>query len=623
MFKRNVTVTNSHQLSGKDVKRIVKEAAATFGPALSEKDVKKLIPSKSEVVVSKLSNRALVYTVSGSNPCFFEYDDQLYPTIYTLWEHPQMLPTLLTYSEVSPKVLGGADLMLPGVIVPEGGYGADAFAADEPGTVSIPDNPFPFAVGVLGAASGAIHKEGLKGKGLKLLHHYPDLLWSMGTKAVPNDGFRPARIFPCADASRSSSSGAAAAASAPKEEDSPGGEGDVASAAAAAAAGGVAALSVSTPPKANVSMDELVDTCFLRALHLCVRDSDLPMDCSKFYSGCMLPSRPPGVDLDIKQSSYKKLSKLIKKMEKRGLISTKQMKQGGGKEDHIVAVNRTHEAYTLFVESMQTEGTGEDASSGNGAGAAAQGSGGVGLGHAAGGEGGQGPTKAKGKRIEVQDVYRATSNLRPVFGDAAQGHNKDALFSAQEVAAALAAYARAEGLAQPQAEGEAGDGEEASLPPPPTALTLNKMLLSGMFGKKEGREVGTVEPFAEVASRLVGKMQRFNRVTTTDAATGAVTSVVRKGAIKHIRVHAEDRHAGRKYITRVTGLESFGIEPEELAGNLQRTFKTSSSVQKLPGKQETGKEVALQGNLLHEICAYLKQECGIDASFIETTSKLK
>ena len=51
-------------------------------------------------------------------------------------------------------------------------------------------------------------------------------------------------------------------------------------------------FSVSTPPKAKVNMDELVDTCFLRALHLCVRDSDLPMDCSKFYSGCMLPSRP-------------------------------------------------------------------------------------------------------------------------------------------------------------------------------------------------------------------------------------------------------------------------------------------------------------------------------------------
>ena len=36
----------------------------------------------------------------------------------------------------------------------------------------------------------------LKGKGLKLLHHYPDQLWAMGDKSVPNAGFTPARIFP-------------------------------------------------------------------------------------------------------------------------------------------------------------------------------------------------------------------------------------------------------------------------------------------------------------------------------------------------------------------------------------------------------------------------------------------
>ena len=36
----------------------------------------------------------------------------------------------------------------------------------------------------------------LKGKGLKLLHQYPDQLWAMGDKSLPNAGFTPARIFP-------------------------------------------------------------------------------------------------------------------------------------------------------------------------------------------------------------------------------------------------------------------------------------------------------------------------------------------------------------------------------------------------------------------------------------------
>lgn len=37
-----------------------------------------------------------------------------------------------------------------------------------------------------------------------------------------------------------------------------------------------------------------------------------------------------------------------------------------------------------------------------------------------------------------------------------------------------------------------------------------------------------------------------------------------------------------------TGMEAFSIDPEELAGALQRRFQSSASVTKLPGKTETG-----------------------------------
>ena len=37
---------------------------------------------------------------------------------------------------------------------------------------------------------------------------------------------------------------------------------------------------------------------------------------------------------------------------------------------------------------------------------------------------------------------------------------------------------------------------------------------------------------------------------------------------------------------------------DELGNLLQRKFKTSCSVTRLPGKVDTGKEIALQGNLL-------------------------
>ena len=91
-------------------------------------------------------------------------------------------------------MLGGADLFLQGLIVPDQGLGS--FASGDLMLASIPQNQFPFAIGVMEASSVDIKKNGLKGKGLKLLHHYPDMLWALGDKSVPDPSFTPTRVFP-------------------------------------------------------------------------------------------------------------------------------------------------------------------------------------------------------------------------------------------------------------------------------------------------------------------------------------------------------------------------------------------------------------------------------------------
>ena len=92
------------------------------------------------------------------------------------------------------QVLGGADLFLQGLIVPNQGLGS--FAAGDLMLASIPQNQYPFAIGTMETSSADIAKHGLKGKGLKLLHHYPDMLWALGDKSVPDSSFTATRIFP-------------------------------------------------------------------------------------------------------------------------------------------------------------------------------------------------------------------------------------------------------------------------------------------------------------------------------------------------------------------------------------------------------------------------------------------
>ena len=121
MFKKHVTEVNSSPLSGKDVKTLKKDIQTTY--RLSEEQVKKLFPSKADLVVQKLSNKAKTFACTGENPLFFDPDGRgnvLLPTIYALWQCPELLPKIYTYSEVSPKVCTLAFQQSKACIAPSG-----------------------------------------------------------------------------------------------------------------------------------------------------------------------------------------------------------------------------------------------------------------------------------------------------------------------------------------------------------------------------------------------------------------------------------------------------------------------------------------------------------------------
>ena len=106
MFKKNISVLNSRDLSGKDVKALKKDVKLNF-PDLTDDQVNEIIPAKADVSLQKLSNRTQAYTCNGKNPLFFDPEgrgDLLVPSVFVLWKFPHILPSLTTYSEVSPKV---------------------------------------------------------------------------------------------------------------------------------------------------------------------------------------------------------------------------------------------------------------------------------------------------------------------------------------------------------------------------------------------------------------------------------------------------------------------------------------------------------------------------------------
>ena len=114
-FRKATVKGVATRVGGADVKKLKIELARAMG----ERCVDALLKKGASVDSIRMSNRALVYVVDGV-PLFFDPSGgryEMFPTVYALWAlgDAHALARVETHSEVSPKVLGGADLMLPGV----------------------------------------------------------------------------------------------------------------------------------------------------------------------------------------------------------------------------------------------------------------------------------------------------------------------------------------------------------------------------------------------------------------------------------------------------------------------------------------------------------------------------
>jgi|688.fasta_scaffold1796130_2 hypothetical protein len=69
MFKK-ATVLMQQKLRGSDVKRLKKDMQLAFN--LSEDELDSAVPNRADVIMTKWSNRALVYAVDGRNPLVFD-----------------------------------------------------------------------------------------------------------------------------------------------------------------------------------------------------------------------------------------------------------------------------------------------------------------------------------------------------------------------------------------------------------------------------------------------------------------------------------------------------------------------------------------------------------------------
>lgn len=610
MFKKQAEAKTQQRLSGADRKKLKRTIRERF-PNATEPHLDSLLPPKAEITVSRFPNRILVYGLEGGFPMFFDVDGrgtEIYPTVYALWMVPELLPTfMLRAGEVSRFLIGGADLMFPGVYIPE--EGLLSFLAGEPWAVKVPGNPAPIAVGATTMSSDEALKAGLRGKALRITHCYGDSLWgSVEGRHVPNAGFFEDVVFH--DPSLLSSIQTSVLCEADPLADQQLGVTDKeAGEASDMAASNYGVDPVSTTESAAINdtveqvvtnledlsvtekvpieeanaedqhvlstedVDTLLDKCLLQALHTTIKDKELPIPGSTLWSNHVIPCRPSGVTLDIKKSSHKKLSKWLLSRSAAGLISVKEDKHK--KEVILSKVNRTHPDYMSFTpekrKSVKTEESDVQTTS----------------------------QALPNKVLEVMDVYKPSVHVNPIFSSV--GAVKENIYSASEATDVVFRYIEQEKLVKPTDK---------------STVVLDATLCDALYkgAIKKGSTYPTEVHKKDVGSAFLNRMQAHHLVTRGNE------SVVKKGALKTVQILTE-RRQGNKKVTKLSGFESFLLDAESLASELQKKFACSTSVTELPGKK--GHEVLVQGGVIDNLGKHLVEQYGIPKKYIEVFDKTK
>lgn len=208
MFKKPPTL-QSRTLLKSSASRTIKEQIAAAFPLLTPDDLLLLFPPKTSLTCDKLSapSHVSLFSVTPTRPLFFSYtptaaapsssspsttSTHFCPTVYALWLCPHLLPPLFIHPAVTPALIRGADLMLPGILRPPNhSYNLQR---GQLRCVVARGNPSPMAVGELAVGEGEAVAAGWVGKGLRVLQCYGDGLWSGGERVVPNEGFVDGKV---------------------------------------------------------------------------------------------------------------------------------------------------------------------------------------------------------------------------------------------------------------------------------------------------------------------------------------------------------------------------------------------------------------------------------------------
>ncbi|XP_071799844.1 eukaryotic translation initiation factor 2D-like [Asterias amurensis] len=578
MFRKAFHTRSNIAIRGSDRRKLRSTICEQF-PRLDADQVAELTPNKDDMTVMKIITHAdcivYVYCLTGT-PVFFQIEKQLYPTVYTLWKHPDLLPSLSTWPPVLDKISGGADLMLPGVVPQNGGL--PQLSKGQLCAIALVGNQAAVAIGRASMATVDMVANGMKGRGVQVIHCFKDMLWSIGDKSPLPDIPLPNLEVDSKDRNSSDPSSSPEQGNplpdAGQDEKGLHLDGLSLEDASARAAGDDVRVGEQEeveeedPISASDRMDKLLYQCTLHCLKSSVKSTDLPLLTSNFYRSHIVPCCPEDQTLDMKKSSFKKLSKFLQMLQGQGLLKVKEEKKG---IDFIVSVDKDHPDLRSFIVPTSTSETQDPRDSKNQ------------------------PAASGGGSFQVKLLCGVSGDMLPVLRSS--GYSKGDWMTHETLRDAVTNYIRLNDLV---------DKADAKF------VYLDGTLHDALINRSEGY-VDKLR-WDQLFSRCNGKMTSGYEVLVGGQRSSNPKSV-RKGKLQPIQLKIEKK-SGNKNVTVIQNLEFYGIEPKEFAHRLQVGVAASSSISQMPG-QGSGSQVIIQGKQIRFIETLLTDHYNIPKKHIQ------
>ncbi|KAF9882830.1 hypothetical protein FE257_005103 [Aspergillus nanangensis] len=533
-------------------------------------------------------------------------DGRIYPTVYTLWNNPNLVPLLHTPDFVMGKLRGGADLMTPG-LADDPPFPERAVKGAVVAVAGLDRDTVPLFIGICEIDISALGEvQGTKGQAVRGLHWEGDEIWAWSSSSRPGQP-SPAYLEGWDDEAQEEDGnledlGGRVGDLALGEKESPHLEDQGPSEETVEEQAEEPAEIEEKEPSMR-EIDEAFEKAFVYSLYKLKHDNpstsnhglSLPIQPSFLISNMITPYLPiysanQAQYYQIKKTSWKNVKKFIKYLDKQRLVKSKDR---NGQETVILDVDFNDRLVQQFVPyRLPSKNTLESAGK-----------------SAKGTEG----DVSVGQTITIQTLYRPTQKLVPAVFPPRSSSDPSNFYKYAEVSSQLDQYIQAQSppIVDPKNR---------------RIISLNPFLANTIFTSPSSDDRSTLARGKTTRDGLLKRILEDYSFMTAHYALlkpGQTLSDVKPkaGAPPKVNVTLE-RRTGSKTVTKVSNLEVFGIVPNLLAEELQKKCASSTSVGQANGAPKGVMEVLVQGDQRRAMETALVRR-GMKTQWIEVVDKTK